>query len=359
MSAERLAQVRSLLAEWEADGLLIGGPANRRWLSGFTGSNAWLLVTAEQAWLSTDFRYFEQAQIQAPLFTLSKMEGGDRTPAGMLQESGISRVVLESDFMTIYMLKTLQEKMERDISWVARKQTIEPLRVVKSPAELDLMRRAAAIGDLAVAKTGALARPGISERALAWELEKVMREAGADGPAFDVIVASGPNSALPHHHPGDRLLQPGDGIVVDIGALVDGYRSDLTRSFFLGEEPSDEYMEIYNLVAHAQENVLNNVRAGMTSKEIDALARDIINDAGHEEHFGHGLGHGVGLDIHEEPRLSHYLEETEIPAGAVFTVEPGVYLPGRFGVRIEDLVLLREDGPELLSQAIKEPVLPI
>jgi Xaa-Pro aminopeptidase len=357
MSAERMAQARSLLATWDADGVLIGSPANRRWLSGFTGSNAWLLVTADKAWLATDFRYYEQAQNEAPLFTLHKMEGGDRTPAGMLAASNVQTVVIESSYMTVNMLDTLREKVSQEIKWLGRKQTLEPLRAVKNPAELALIRRAAALGDQAVAMMAELARPGISERALAWELEKRMREAGADGVAFEVIVASGPNSALPHHRPGDRRLQSGDAVVVDLGALVKGYHSDLTRSFFLGESPPDGYMAVYDLVARAQENVLSNMRPGMTSQAVDALARDLIAAAGHEDHFGHGLGHGVGLEIHEEPRLSPYLAETVIPAGVVVTVEPGVYLPGRFGVRIEDLVVLYNDGLEIVSQAPKEPML--
>ena len=159
MVKERLDQVRSLLATWEVDGVLIGSPANRRWLSGFTGSNAWLLVTANQAWLSTDFRYYEQARIQAPLFALSKMEGGDRTPAGMLEASNVDTVLIESDFMTLHMLNMLREKVKRDITWKAQKQTIEPLRMVKNAAEIALMRRAAALGDRAVGKMAELARP--------------------------------------------------------------------------------------------------------------------------------------------------------------------------------------------------------
>lgn len=357
MYQQRLEQVRSLIAEWEVEGVLIGSPANRRWLSGFTGSNAWLLVTVDDCWLSTDFRYYEQAQKQASHFTLSKMETGDRTPAGMVQNSGISKIVFESDFMTMHMFQEIQRRTEKEISWYGKKLTLEPLRAIKSASELALIRKAAGIGDFAVSKMGELARPGITEQELAWELEKVMREVGADNVAFDVIVASGPNSALPHHLPSTRLLQVGDPIIIDIGAMVDGYRSDMTRSFFLGSEPPAEYLEIYSLVARAQAYALENMKPGMTSQAIDTLARNIIVNAGYGEHFGHGLGHGVGLDIHEEPRLSSTLVETLIPAGVVVTVEPGIYLPGRFGVRIEDLVVLHEDGPEFLSHAPKNPLL--
>lgn len=183
-----------------------------------------------------------------------------------------------------------------------------------------------------------------------------MREAGASQVGFDIIVASGPNSALPHHHPGERLLQAGDIVIVDLGAEFGGYKSDLTRTFYLGETAPDAFWDIYHTVHAAQVAAIGGIRAGVTGQYVDSLARDLIAGAGHGEHFGHGTGHGVGLDIHEDPRFSRVAEKTIIPAGAVMTVEPGIYLPGYGGVRIEDLVLVTAEGSEYLSQAPKTPL---
>ncbi len=186
-----------------------------------------------------------------------------------------------------------------------------------------------------------------------------MRESGAEAIAFDIIVASGPNSALPHHHSGERRLQAGDIVIVDLGAQVDGYKSDLTRTFYLGETADDAFWDIYNTVEAAHAAAIGGIRPGVTGKDVDALARDLITAAGHGDHFGHGTGHGVGLEIHEEPRFSRLSEKTIIPAGAVMTVEPGVYLPGYGGVRIEDLVLVTSGGAEYLSAAPKSPLIAI
>lgn len=185
-----------------------------------------------------------------------------------------------------------------------------------------------------------------------------MRQAGAEAVAFDITVASGANSALPHHHPGDRLLQPGDIIVVDLGAQVNGYKSDLTRTFYLGEPADDTFWIIYETVRQAHRAAIEGIRAGVTGKAIDSLARDLITAAGYGEHFGHGTGHSVGLEIHEEPRFSKLAETTIIPAGAVMTVEPGIYVPGFGGVRIEDLVVVTEEGCNYLSAAPQSPLIP-
>ena len=186
-----------------------------------------------------------------------------------------------------------------------------------------------------------------------------MREAGADRPAFDIIVASGPNSALPHHRPGDRVLQAGDIVIVDLGAEFDGYKSDLTRTFYLGTSPENRFWEIYNTVQAAQQAAIGGIRPGVTGKAVDSLARDLITAAGHGDHFGHGTGHGVGIDIHEDPRFSKVSEKTIIPDGAVMTVEPGIYLPDYGGVRIEDLLLVTPEGYSYLSAAPQTPLIPI
>jgi Xaa-Pro aminopeptidase len=202
-------------------------------------------------------------------------------------------------------------------------------------------------------------RPGMSEKQVAWELEKMMREAGADGMAFPVIVASGPNGAFAHHSSGDRQLKVGDPIIIDMGASLNGYQSDLTRTFYLGKAPDEKFWEIYNLVHNAQKAALKAIRAGKKSNAIDKVARDAITKAGYGKEFGHGLGHGVGLEIHEEPRLSFTAEDKErLTAGAVVTVEPGIYIEGWGGVRIEDLVLVTDTGVEILSRCSKNPIIP-
>jgi len=355
---ERLAAVRRALPEWEVEGVLINGTSNRRWLSGFTGSNAQLLITAEKALLATDFRYWEQATLQAPAFTLFKHQRRQQDTVDFIRAAGVAHIGVEAEHTTLADMAHLR-KVE-GIRWQELAQSVEPMREVKSAGEIEAICAAAAITDHTMARVNALARPGMNERALAWELEKVMRQSGADSAAFTVIVASGPNSALPHHHPSDRPLQAGDTIIVDMGAESGGYKSDLTRTFYLGGEPDEQFWEIYEVVQRAQTAVLDSLKAGAHNKAIDALARDLITEAGHGEHFGHGLGHGVGLDIHEGPALTFRSKDEEtLAAGMVMTVEPGVYIPGWGGVRIEDLVHVTETGVELLSQCPNTPVIPI
>lgn len=356
--AQRLADVRRHLPAWGVQAILISGPANRRWLTGFTGSWGYALVSAEHALLATDFRYWEQARQQAPHFTLFKWQRNAEgtMPADFLSQVGVTNIGLEAEHTTLATFETWRKVAA--INYVSVKKSLEPLRAVKAQAELDKIRAAAAITDRAMQQVANLARPGLTESQLAWALEKAMREAGASGMAFDVIVASGPNAALPHHHPGQRQLAIGDAIVIDMGAELDGYHSDLTRTFFLGSDPTARFREIYHLVWQAQEQALRSLRAGLTGQAADALARDVIAAAGHGEHFGHSLGHGVGLEIHEEPRLAASNTEP-LPKGAVVTVEPGVYLPDWGGVRIEDLVALTADGSVMLSTCPKTPVIDI
>ncbi|HSM56163.1 MAG TPA: aminopeptidase P family protein [Candidatus Sulfomarinibacteraceae bacterium] len=354
--SQRLSQVRSLFDEWEADALLLKGEANRRWLSNFTGSNAWLLITAEDACLATDFRYWEQAQSQSPHFQLFKMERLHSIKT-LLQSVAGCRVALERQHITLGDFALLKEVEE--IDWLPRERTVEPLRAVKTADEVDMIRRSAAITDQVMEMVPELARPGLSERELAWQLEREMRESGADSLAFSVVVASGPNAALPHHRPGARTLQAGEALLIDMGAVVDGYRSDMTRTFFLGDTPDDTFWEIYNLVLDAQVAALEALKPGLSGPEVDKVARDIIGAQERADQFGHGLGHGVGLEIHEDPRLSPTGTDEPLQERMVTSVEPGVYVPGWGGVRIEDLVALTADGVEILSQCSKEPIIPL
>jgi Xaa-Pro aminopeptidase len=353
ITLQRIETVRTLLDKWEVDAMLIGSPHNRRWLSGFTGSFGWLLVSAEKAILGTDFRYVEQAGRQTPEFDLFKWVRADGLDAWRQFLGRETRIGIESQYITLADYATMQQL--DGVAWKPLAMTVEPLRDVKDSAEIEQIRAAAAITDFAMAQVHRLAQPGVTERELAWQLEKIMREHGADGLAFETIVASGPNGALPHHRPTDRKLQIGDNITIDMGARLDGYHSDMTRAFYLGDEPDEQFWTIYNLVLSAQQNVLDHLKAGLTGAETDALARDVIAKAGYGANFGHGLGHGVGLFIHEGPRLAA-TENGVIPAGAAVTVEPGVYIPGWGGVRIEDLVIVTQDGIEVLSKCQKKPI---
>jgi Xaa-Pro aminopeptidase len=241
-----------------------------------------------------------------------------------------------------------------DVEWIATKDLVEDLRVVKDESEIALMRRAARIADEGFEFLCRTLRPGMTEHEAAWELEARLRTHGADKIAFDLIVGSGPGGAepLPQRF---AVIAASEPIVLDLGAQVNGYNSDLTRTICLGQPKDDRFMEIYSIVLRAQETALNGIRAGMTGIEADQLARDVIVAAGYGDNFGHGLGHGVGLAVHEEPRAGR-LAEGVIPAGSTLTVEPGIYLPGWGGVRIEDLTLVDKNGVQLLSHASKEPL---
>jgi len=355
----RLTAVRRCLLTWNIPAILITSPANRRWLSGFTGSAGSLLVTADQALLATDFRYWEQAQAEAPTFTLFRHNRTDDANKQYLAAAGVTAVGLEANHTTLSEAENLRKIPH--VTWKPIAPTLEPLRRVKSASELAKIRAAAAITDQAMALVPQLARPGMTERALAWELDKAMHEAGAECPAFDTLVASGPNAALPHHHPGERPLQSGDSLIVDMGAQVGGYKSDMTRTFFLGTEPDDTFRQIFDVVEAAQTAVRRFAKPGQNAREVDSLGRDVIRQAGYGDFFGHGLGHGVGLDIHEEPLFSFNptAQGHQLASGMVVTVEPGIYRPGWGGIRLEDLFLVTEQGLEAISQCPHTAVIPL
>jgi Xaa-Pro aminopeptidase len=349
----RLARLRKALPEHNLDAILISQPENRRYLSGFTGSAGFLAISADRAILATDFRYYEQMGREAPGFELAKItvKFSDVLPE-IVADLGVKRLGFESEHVTVDQLKTLNEVTE-GVEWTPLKETVEKIRIVKGAAEVKALRRSVALNDAAFAHLLEGIEPGMTERDAAWAIESYMRTHGAKQVAFPLIVAAGSNGALPHAQPGDHVIQEGEPIIIDIGCVVDGYCSDMTRTICLGQ-PSDKYLEIWGLVLKAQEAALEGIRAGMNGVDADALARDVIDEAGYGEQFGHGLGHGVGLSVHERPRASKLSEDT-YRAGMSLTVEPGIYLPGEFGVRIEDLVIIREDGVENLTGTPKTP----
>jgi Xaa-Pro aminopeptidase len=350
----RLTKLRAVLPEHNVDAILVSQPENRRYLSGFTGSSGWLIITAERAAIATDFRYYEQVAREAPGFELAKIQSrfSDLLPE-VLADLGVRRLGFESQHVTVEQLNTLGKAVE-DVEWLPLEGAVEKIRAVKDEAEISALRRSAALTDEAFAHLLEVIEPGMTEREAAWQIEAYMRSHGASKVAFDLIVAAGPNGALPHARPGDQAIQAGAPVVVDIGCILDGYCSDMTRTFCLGE-PSPRYLEVWNVVLKAQEAAEAVIRAGMTGVAVDATARDVIVEAGYGDYFGHGLGHGVGLAVHEKPGAGRLSEDT-LEAGMSLTVEPGIYLPGEFGVRIEDLVIIGTDGIEILTNTPKRPV---
>jgi Xaa-Pro aminopeptidase len=347
----QIAQLRQKLVQQNLDAVLVTQPENRRYLSGFTGSAGALIISRETVHLATDFRYYEQSQRQAPEFTLLKIEETLPTCLSkLLAELEARRVGFESAHVTLDQYSQWSDALE-GIELVPVKDLVEELRIVKDAEELALIRRAVDLSDEAIVHIAQWLKPGVTEAAVAWEVEAFLRTHGADDIAFPVIVGSGPNGAMPHAQPGCRKIQEGEPIVIDLGARVDGYCSDLTRTLCLGE-PDATLQSIHGLVLDAQAAAEQAMRQGLKGSTVDAIARNLIEAGGHGEHFGHGLGHGLGLAIHERPRASRTSQDV-LQAGMLITVEPGVYLEGWGGVRIEDLVVVQEEGIEVLTKAPK------
>lgn len=338
------------------DALLVSDLVNVRYLSGFTGSNAALLVFAGDtpSVLATDSRYRTQAARQAPDLEAAIERACGRHLVERAVAAGARRIGFESHIVTVDGFDALSGALSGGADLVRASGTVEGLREVKDAGEVALLRLACEAADAALAALVARGglRPGRTERAVARELEALMLDHGADGPSFETIVAAGANSAVPHHRPTDAELAAGDFVKIDFGALVGGYHSDMTRTFVL-RTVSSWQEEIYALVAEAQRAGLDALERGTPLKDVDAAARRVIADAGYGEHFGHGLGHGVGLQIHEAPGIGSAAVGA-LRAGSVVTVEPGVYLPGRGGVRIEDTLLVGERAAESLSRFPKE-----
>jgi Xaa-Pro aminopeptidase len=355
-SAERRDRLRAAARTAELDAVLVTRLVNVRYLTGFTGSNGALLVPADAdrpEVLCTDGRYTVQAGEQAPDVELLI----ERTSAVALAErsakDGYRTLGIETHDVTVDLQAALAEAAGGEL--VSVKRAVEQLRAVKDDTEVALLREACAIADRALAELIAASglRPGRTEREIGRELDARMLDHGADAPSFETIVATGPNSAIPHHRPAERELAAGDFVKLDFGAEYGGYHSDMTRTFVLGP-PADWQREIYDLVHTAQAAGRAALRIGAEVRSIDAAARDVIAGAGRAEQFGHGLGHGVGLEIHEAPALSPLGAGTLMDRMAV-TVEPGVYLPGRGGVRIEDTLVVRDGAePELLTLSSKD-----
>ena len=348
---DRLSRLRTLIDEHHLDGILIQKSENRFYFSGFSGSTGIALVTPAEAILLVDFRYVEQATGEAADFSVVRAERQLVDTLGrVVRERPIRRLGFEAD--------TVSVKMHADIgrtvapAELVAVETVDRLRWVKDAEELARVRRAVELADAAFTYILSSLRPGAVERDVALEMEFFMRRAGADKEAFETIVASGPRSSLPHGRAADRVLERGDFVTLDFGSAYRHYMSDCTRTVVLGEA-SDRHRQIYEVVLAAQRAALAGIRPGITGREADALARDVIAAAGYGDAFGHSLGHGVGLAVHEGPTLSPR-EEARLAPGMVVTVEPGIYLAQWGGVRIEDLVVITDTGCVPLTQAPKE-----
>lgn len=357
----RIDRVRAGMQEAGLPALLVTRAENIFYLSGFFCADAALLITGDQQWVVTDFRYFLQAEQEASECALYPMTPGNALAATLRQlitEAGVPLVGYDPDAVTVSLYHQLGGE-EADVLYrlQAAPGMVEALRMTKEPDEVACIREAARITDAAMAHVLALVRPGITEAELALEAEWAMRREGADKVAFDIIVAAGPHCAQPHAVPCSTILQSGDLVIFDMGAQYRHYCADLTRTVAVAEA-SPRAREIYARCLEAQLAGLAGIHAGMIGKEADGLVREVITRAGFGDYFGHGTGHGVGLEIHENPRLNQRYEGI-LPAGAVVTVEPGIYLPEFGGVRIEDLVLLSDQGLEILSTAPKPVELPI
>lgn len=357
----RRDRLRHRLAAAELDALLVTDLVNVRYLSGFTGSNAALLVRVDQDTpvLATDGRYVTQAAAQAPDAELVIERAVGAHLAARAAADGVRRLGFESHVVTVDGFGLLERAVgdAGGVEFVRAAGMVERLREVKDAGEVAILRLACEAADAALhdlVTRGGL-RPGRTEKQVGRELESLMLDHGADGVSFETIVAAGPNSAIPHHRPTDAVLADGDFVKIDFGALVAGYHSDMTRTFVLGRAAQWQ-RDLYALVASSQAAGRNALAAGAALRDVDAASRQVIADAGFAENFGHGLGHGVGLQIHEAPGISASAVGTLL-AGAAVTVEPGVYLPGRGGVRIEDTLVVGSESaptPELLTRFPKE-----
>lgn len=358
----RLDRLRAAFDEHEIDALVVTTLPNVRYLTGFAGSAGVLTVTRDTALLTTDGRYRTQsaeqvhktgasAQVDITIGPVAEQRKAAQT---LLTDAAkaIARIGLEADQVSWSAQRTWADLLGED-RLVATSNAVEALREVKDAAEIARMEHAAAIADAALFDTLPLMSQGVTEEHFALELDTAMRRHGAESTAFETIVAAGENSAKPHHHPGGRRIATGDPVVVDFGATFEGYRSDMTRTFCVNEDPTGELARIFNVVQTSQAAGAKAVKPGISVKEVDDVCRRIIADAGWADRFEHGTGHGVGLDIHEAPTVSQ-LGTAILAPGFVVTVEPGVYVPGHGGVRVEDTLVVTEDGARALTRFTKD-----
>ncbi|MEW9049672.1 MAG: aminopeptidase P family protein [Neobacillus sp.] len=351
---EKIEKLRASFSAHGIDGMLITSQFNRRYVSGFSGSSGVVLISADRAQFITDFRYIEQAAKECQGYEIVKHTGTmPEEVAKQAKELGIQKLGFEEEHLTFSSYNVYKKEVNCELVPVSG--VIEKLRLIKTDAEIKILKVAADIADAAFKHILDFLSPGRTELEVSNELEFFMRKAGAVSSSFDIIVASGYRSALPHGVASDKVIEKGDFVTLDFGAYYQGYVSDITRTVAVGE-PEEKLKEIYAIVLEAQLRGMNGIKPGMTGKEADALTRDYITEKGYGEYFGHSTGHGIGLEVHEGPALS-FRSDLVLEPGMLVTVEPGIYIPGLGGVRIEDDTLITKEHNEALTHSTKELII--
>ncbi|MED2975694.1 Xaa-Pro peptidase family protein [Bacillus swezeyi] len=351
----KLNKLRELFRGLGIEGLLVTSSINLRYITGFTGSSGLAVISEDKAVFITDFRYMEQAKKQASGFEIVQHSGGIvQKTADVIKEMGLNKIGFEQEKMTYGTYASYKDRLGA-AELVPVSQSVEKLRLIKSSEEIKILKEAAKIADDAFSHILTFIKPGIAEIAIANELEFYMRSQGADHSSFDMIVASGLRSSLPHGVASDKAVEKGDLVTLDFGAYYKGYCSDITRTIAVGE-PSDELKSIYQTVFEAQAIGMRNIKPGITGKQADAYTRDYISSKGYGDYFGHSTGHGLGMEVHESPALSARSDQP-LEKGMVVTVEPGIYIPGTGGVRIEDDIVLTDGGNESLTHSAKDLII--
>ena len=355
----RVNVLRSRFGEWNVDAALVTDIVNVGYLTGFTGSLAQALITADEALFITDGRYQVRARSECPAFTLISAAGSggylDALQKVLDDRPTLRRIGFEAGRVTVAQWQKLQAQAPH-IEWVPVDGAVEALRLVKDEDEIRRVREAVALAEKAYTEIAAFLRPGVTEREIALELDFAMRRAGADAPAFETIVASGAQSALPHHTPNERPLVIGDFVTIDWGAAISGYHSDITRTVVIGSRITSRQREVYGIVREAQQRAIAAIRPGKNGKEIDAVARDFIAEHGLGDEFSHSLGHSLGRTVHDGLGLSFRAESEALilEPGMIFTVEPGIYIENWGGVRIEEDIVVTESGCDVLTSLPNE-----
>lgn len=351
---KRIEKVKEYLAKEQLDGIWVSNSKNLRYLANFTGSAGEVIITADKAYFITDFRYTEQAGQQAKGFEIV-IHKGDlyQSLADIMTKDGIKKLAIEADELSLSLYRKVADIFPAEL--IETQNVIENIRLIKDEAELEILKEACKITDEAFDHILTFIKPGVSEIAVANELEHFLKGKGAEGMSFDTIVASGVRSAMPHGVASEKLIEQGDMVTLDFGCYYKGYSSDITRTIAVGEV-DPKLKEIYQIVLDAHLKVIAEAKAGMTGKEIDAIARDYITEKGYGEYFGHSTGHGLGLDVHEQPAVS-VRGENVILENMVITDEPGIYIAGLGGVRIEDDLIIHKDGVESINRSAKELII--
>ncbi len=351
MSKSRIEAVKKLLepGDSQVDAVLVTNITNVAYLSGFTGSTAMLLISGNENLFLTDFRYTAQARGQCPDFEIVDISQPDSLKDLFSEHSSLARVGFESNDVTVARLEGWR-KHAPDVEWISLGAKVSDLRLIKDEDEVGLISHAIAIAEDAFSLISPLLAPGTSEVELALELEFAMRRSGASAASFDIIVASGENGAFPHHRPSDRVFAEGDLVTIDWGAKYRGYCSDITRTVLIEAAPTEKQREIYKIVLDAKNLAIAAIAPGKTGKEIDSVARDYIASKGYGDYFGHSLGHSLGMEVHDGATLSQRADEVILQPGMITTVEPGIYIEGFGGIRLEEDVLVTEHGTKVLTK---------